>query len=139
MSLVISYPSSTAFPICGVQAQYAPPWEPLPKGSHSRAAVTKPDCHLDNLKTRGKKTWWNIKSTNNFLYIFFLIMSVLDCSQASILVLQVSWKMRSSKVLVIRPVFLTEVSTLLRAQSNCCACLDCMATLVSLFFTVARA
>lgn len=52
---MVSYPSPAAFPTRGVQAVYAPPRELLAKGSHSCAAVTKPDCHLDNLKTRKKK------------------------------------------------------------------------------------
>lgn len=37
---------------------------------------------------------------------------------------QMSWKMRSSRVLVMRPVLLTELSSFARAQSNCWACFD---------------
>lgn len=49
----VSYPGPAAFPTRGVQAGSAPPGEPLAEGSHSCAAVTKPDCHLGNLKTWG--------------------------------------------------------------------------------------
>lgn len=54
-------------------------------------------------------------------------------------VLQISWKMRSSSVLVMRPVLLTELSSLDRAQSNSCACLERTATLISVFSSFATA
>lgn len=47
----IPYPGLAAFPTRGVQVVSALLGEPLAEGSHSSAAVTKPDCHLDNLKT----------------------------------------------------------------------------------------
>lgn len=55
VTAAISYPGLAAFPTRGVQAVYALLGEPLVKGSHSSAAVTKPDCHLDILKTSKKK------------------------------------------------------------------------------------
>lgn len=55
VTAAISYPGLAAFPTRGVQAVCVLLGEPLAKGSHSSAAVTKPDCHLDNLMTWKKK------------------------------------------------------------------------------------
>ncbi|TNN64305.1 hypothetical protein EYF80_025435 [Liparis tanakae] len=51
---------------------------------------------------------------------------------------KISWKMRSRRVLVMRPVLLTELSSLARAQSNCSACLDRTTTPASSFCSAAR-
>lgn len=68
-----------------------------------------------------------------------LCIHFLDYSCACLPVLQISWKIRSSRVLVTRPVLLTELSSLARAQSNSCACLERTATLISFFCSVATA
>lgn len=68
-----------------------------------------------------------------------LCIHFLDYSCACLPVLQISWKIRSSRVLVMRPVLLTELSSLARAQSNSCACLERTATLTSFFCSVATA